>query len=142
MNISAEDGKFNDKTFFIYFGKILLRTIPIIAPKAIPAISILAVPRGIAKTAPPRPSTKMTAEMSKFLDCEKSTLCSTTVLIPIEAIIPKRTIEIPPISELGMVKITAPSLGTSPKRIANTAAIAIITGWYTLVRASTPVFSE
>ena len=49
-------------------------------------------------------------------------------LIPIDDIIPKSRIEIPPITGPGMVEMIEVNLGTNDKIIAKTAAIRIIRG--------------
>ena len=74
------------------------------------------------------PKTKIKEAMIKFLECEKSISAVTTVRTPTEAIIPKRIIETPPITGVGMVCKTAPNFPITPNKIAYTAAILKIAG--------------
>ena len=48
--------------------------------------------------------------------------------MPIDEIIPKRRIEIPPTTGVGIVAIIAVNVGINDKKIAKTAAILIIMG--------------
>jgi hypothetical protein len=63
-------------------------------------------------------------------------------LIPMDEIIPKRRIEIPPITGPGMVPIRAVNFGIRERIIAKTAAILMMMGLKAPVRATAPVFSD
>lgn len=115
--------------YLIYYcGNTLFKTIPTIAASAMPSKVKFAIPIFTGNEAPPNPSTSITADIIRFLDFPKSTLCSTNDLAPIDAIIPKSIIEIPPTTDVGIVLITAPILGIIPRMIANTAAILTMNG--------------
>ena len=60
---------------------------------------------------------------------------------PTEEIMPYSTKEMPPMMAVGTVWMAAPNLGKKLSRMAQQAAMRITRGSYTLVRASTPVFS-
>ena len=95
----------------------------------------------IVNSAPPKPRTSIAAVIISILAFVKSTLLSTIFLIPIDEIIPNRRIEIPPITGPGIVQIIEVNFGTKESTIANTAAILMIAGLKTPVRATAPVFS-
>ena len=92
----------------------------IVAPKAVKEIPPMELN--------PSAHTRMRAAMIVFLLLVKSTLFSTTFLIPMAEIIPYRMNEIPPIVAVGMLSITKATLGTHERIIANTAAILITLG--------------
>ena len=72
----------------------------------------------------------------------KSISASARVRMPMEAIIPKRSMEIPPSTPWGRVWRRAESLGMKARRMAKPAAMRRTKGSYTRVTARTPVFSE
>jgi hypothetical protein len=102
--------------------RILLSKTPIIAATAIGEIDILKVPAVMGISVPPIPIVKMTAATSKFFIFLKSTWFSTIDLAPTAEIIPNNTIDIPPITEIGIEDKRAPSFGITLSNIANTAA--------------------
>ena len=122
-------------------GRIAFNTIPAIEAVAKAESEILILP--IAKDTPLKPNaqTKMIPAIIKLRLFVKSTLFSTTFLIPIAEIIPYKTNEIPPIIAVGITLIKAANLGENESITAITAAILITLGSYTLDSAKTPVFS-
>ena len=76
----------------------------------------------------PSAHTRISAAMIVFLLLVKSTLFSTTFLIPIAEIIPYRINEMPPMVAVGMLSIMKATFGTQERMIANTAAILITLG--------------
>ena len=101
-----------------------LRVIPTIAES--PRPESLTGPKN--HSAPPSPRTNIVAVIISILGFVRSIRASTMFLIPIEAIIPKRRIEIPPITGEGIAEITAVNFGIKERNIANTAATLMITG--------------
>ena len=93
------------------------------------------------KVKEPRPHTKITPAMIRFLDLVRSTLFSTTLRTPMAEIIPYSMKLTPPIMEEGMVLMIADTFGIKLTMIANTAAIRITLGSCTRLSSRTPVFS-
>ena len=89
----------------------------------------------------PRPQTKMTPAMIRFLDLVRSTLFSTTLRTPIAEIIPYSIKLTPPMIEDGMVLMMADTFGIKLMMIAKHAAIRITSGSCTRLSSRTPVFS-
>src|SRR5690606_30602328 len=118
-------------------GRSRLRTTPTSAARAIPE----KVTRPKPSSAPPIPMPSTTEAMMRFRLSPKSMPLSTRVRMPDEAMMPKRTRLMPPITGVGLVWRNAPSLGTKASRIAKTAARRITAVLYTRVMARTPTFS-
>ena len=76
----------------------------------------------------PSAQTRIRAAIIVFLLLVKSTLFSTTFLIPMAEIIPYRMKEIPPMVAVGMLSMTKATLGTQESMMAKTAAICITLG--------------
>ena len=76
----------------------------------------------------PSAHTRIRAAIIVFLLLVKSTLFSTTFLIPIAEIMPYSMNEMPPMVAVGMLSIMNATLGTHERIIANTAAILMILG--------------
>ena len=91
------------------------------AKVAVPIPPKLKLPKNNSKF--PAPKIIVTDATIRFLLFEKSTLFSIQILAPAMVIKPNTTIEAPVNTALGMVLITAPNLGESPKQIANSPAI-------------------
>lgn len=72
--------------------------------------------------APPIPNTSMTEAIIRFLFLSKSTLLSISILKPLDAMIPKSKMEMPPITAVGIELMTAEILPLKPKMIAVNAA--------------------
>ena len=89
----------------------------------------------------PSALTRMTAAIIRLRLWVKSTLFSTTLRIPIAEIMPYSMKETPPMIAEGTVSMAAPNFGKKESRMATSAAMRITRGSYTLVSASTPVFS-
>ena len=70
----------------------------------------------------PAPSTSATATVMRLRALEKSTRFSTQMRPAVAAISPNTTIESPPSTGPGMVRISAPNFGEKPSRIAMIAA--------------------
>ena len=85
--------------------------------KAIPEIEMPAT----FKVNPPMPDTKMTLAMSRLRLSSKLTLFSTRIFRPLAAITPKRAIDTPPITGVGIEWIKADTL---PIKLNTTAKIA------------------
>jgi len=90
----------------------------------------------------PIPNTKITATITRFLDCDISTLFLTNDPIPIAAIIPNKRTIIPPITGMGIVFRIAPNFPKNAKAIAIIAAIVISFVSNLFNNATAPVTSE
>lgn len=105
----------------IYFFKLNNKFNKIAAKVAVPIPPKLKLPNNSSKL--PAPKIIVTDAMIKFLLLEKSTLFSIQIFAPAMVIKPNTTIEAPVSTAVGMVLITAPNLGESPKKMAKTPAI-------------------
>ena len=96
-------------------------------------VSVIGVPNTVKVTPfeKPRPHTRITAAMIRFLDFVKSTLFSTMFLTPIAEIIPYRIKLTPPMIAVGREPIIAAIFGIKLSMIAYTAAKRITRGSYT-----------
>src|SRR5215471_16793566 len=70
----------------------------------------------------PAPATKLDPTVIRLTVLLKSTLFSTQMRPAVAAINPNTTIDKPPITGVGIVKINAPNFGEKPSKIANSAA--------------------
>ena len=77
----------------------------------------------------------------RFRFCEKSIPASTSMRMPAEAMIPKSRMQMPPMTWVGMVRMSAPTGGKKDITIAITAAPPITQTLNTRVMAMTPMFS-
>ena len=79
---------FSSKTY-LFPGNTAFKTIPAIAAIA-SEVKVTEVPKTekVKPSLKPKPDTKITAAMMRFLDLDKSTLFSTMFLTPIAEIIP------------------------------------------------------
>ena len=101
-------GLFQREIFIVYIsdGSSLFRTTPKKADTASPdtetVFQIVILSIAI-------PKTRISEDKIRFLECPKSRLASMSVRTPMEAIIPKRMTETPPITGCGTVCSTAPN---------------------------------
>ena len=94
-----------------------------------------------ALVAMPRLSTRIRAATRTLRVLEKSTWLSTRLRTPTAEIMPYSTRLTPPTTEAGMAPMSAANLGLKLNTMAKQAARRTTRGSYTLVSASTPVFS-
>lgn len=116
-------------------GKIKLSTTPSKAASPIPDMEKL--PHW--KAAPPIPKVRMRETTIIFLVFERSTLFWIRLLMPSEAIVPKRSNMIPPSTGAGMDFKKALILPKIEKIIPVTAAIRMTAGLVTFVKETAPV---
>ena len=92
-------------------------------------------------TAPPSPMTSILLIMIRFLVFVRSIFESTKTLKPLDAIKPYKTIEIPPITQLGIAEIKAIKTLLNERIMAKIAASPVTHTEATFVIPTTDVFS-
>ena len=92
-----------------------------------------------SNAAPPMPKVRIRETIIMFLVFERSTLFWIRLLMPREAIVPKRTSMMPPSTEAGIDFNRALTLPKMEKMIPVTAAIRMTAGLVTFVSETAPV---